>query len=72
MVLFTSASADGFFNYDTSRVDLQAVSLLNPEVWFQYSGPGGNLVDTVYAHCLSAYGDTLAWNYCTITIVGNQ
>ncbi len=74
MTLFSSSSGYGFFNVnnDISYIDTAAVSKLNPEVWYLYNGPGDNVVDTIFAYVVDVDFDTLAWNFCTITIVGNQ
>lgn len=73
MTLFSSSSGFGFFNVsnDISYIDTAAVSRLNPDVWYFYDGPGDNVVDTIFAYVVDVGFDTLAWNFCTITIVGN-
>jgi hypothetical protein len=74
MTLFSSSSGYGFFNVsnDISYIDTAAVSKLNPEVWYLYNGPDDNVVDTIFAYVVDVDFDTLAWNYCTIAVVGNQ
>jgi len=68
----SSAETQGFFNYNLSMIDLDRPSYLNPEVWYQHIGSGANLTDTIYAHCISQWGDTLAWDSCLVKIIGNQ
>ena len=71
MVLLSSSSEFGFFTYDTSRVDTNAVSWLNPDVWYSHLNPAGATKDTIYAYCVDVYNNTLAWDSCTVEVMGS-
>ncbi|RJP77190.1 MAG: hypothetical protein C4524_08685 [Candidatus Zixiibacteriota bacterium] len=72
-VLFRNHLPQGRFNVleNLSYVDVDAPTGLNPETWYSYLG-SDTTEDTIWAHVVTITGDTLAWNYCVITISGNQ
>jgi hypothetical protein len=69
-VYFSSSSGNGFFNIDSSRVDVQTFdqSNLNPSVWYAYLGTQSNLWDTVKVEIVDLYGNVVSWNYGRILV----
>ena len=69
-VYFNSSSQGGFFNNDSSYVNVQLVGdgYLNPSVWYGYNGSQHDFIDTVTVTVVDLYYQTLAWNYGTILV----
>ncbi len=73
LVWFRDDPDSGTFGDFPSRyIDISTVDNLNLPIWYQYLGQGG--ADTIkvkiYAHVVGDYGDTLAWNYTVVNVVG--
>jgi hypothetical protein len=69
-VYFSSSSGGGFFNTDSSYVNVNAPdqSNLNPSVWYGYLGSEQNLVDTVKVEIVDIFGNVLSWNFGLIMV----
>lgn len=75
LVWFQDVPDSGSFgDFPTRYVDINKVDNLNLPIWYQYLGFGGpdTIAVRIYAYIVGDYGDTLAWNYTTLDVVGTQ
>jgi len=71
LMLFSSSSSDGFFNFDTTLVDTAAPwgTLLNPDVWYRHVPGSSATQDTLYARCVDFNYSLLAWDSCIVAVI---
>ncbi|MBU0519474.1 hypothetical protein KJ564_11135 [bacterium] len=75
LVWFRDDPDSGAFGDVPARyIDLDTSDNLNMPIWYQYLGFGSQdtLEVKIYAHVVSMAGDTLAWNYAVLKVVGSQ
>lgn len=75
LVWFSDDPDSGTFGDFPSRyIDVNTNDNLDFPIWYQYVGFGSpdTIEVKIYAHIVGFAGDTLAWNYAILKVVGSQ